>query len=107
MSSSTDQPGFAFPKQKPIRDPALVSEVRRFPCLACTPGRQLHRTEAHHVTTRGAGGGDVPNNLMPLCTLHHKSWHDMGPQYMVRTFPRVKSWLVYWDRTDILSGKSG
>jgi hypothetical protein len=32
--------------------------------------------EAHHVTTRGAGGGD--ETAVPLCSDAHKRVHDMG-----------------------------
>jgi hypothetical protein len=28
--------------------------------------------EIHHITTRGAGGSDVPENLITLCHKHHE-----------------------------------
>ena len=42
------------------------------------PGIGLHecegRMEAHHATTRGAGGGD--DALVPLCAKGHRNIHD-------------------------------
>lgn len=32
--------------------------------------------EPHHIRTRGAGGGDVRENLIQLCGLHHQMVHD-------------------------------
>ena len=34
-------------------------------------------SDAHHVTTRGAGGPDA-ENLVPLCRTHHSELHQMG-----------------------------
>lgn len=41
-----------------------------------TPDRCVGRIEAHHSTTRGAGGGD--ETAVPLCAWHHASGHKMG-----------------------------
>ena len=93
-----DEPEFAFPKSRRIRDPELLAVFRTFPCLACgiTP------SDAHHISSRGAGGDDVPSNLMPLCREHHAEYHARGPAYMIRTYSRVRGWLEHWDRQDIL-----
>lgn len=93
---------FGFPKPVRVEDPELLAQFRRFPCLACHPGTQAYPTEAHHITTRGAGGSDVPSNLMPLCTQHHRQWHaSKGAAQLIRQCPRVKGWLRHWERRDI------
>lgn len=97
------QAQFAFPKAPRIQDPELLATFRTFPCLACPPNSQTLPTEAHHITTRGAGGDDVPENLMPLCTYHHQEWHSRGPGHMIRAYARVRSWLEHWNRVDVLS----
>lgn len=42
------------------------------------------RIEAHHVTTRGAGGGD--ETVVPLCTKAHGLVHSMGCETFGKTF---------------------
>lgn len=96
---SDSQSDFGFPKAPRIQDPELLATFRTFPCLAC--GTQP--SEAHHITTRGAGGGDVPENLMPLCTYHHREWHDQGPGYMINGYSRIRGWLEHWSRDDVLA----
>jgi hypothetical protein len=96
---SAGQVAFPFPKSRRIKDPQLLAAFRTFPCLACG----VQPSEAHHITTRGAGGDDVPQNLMPLCTYHHHEWHLRGPAVMVSSYPRVRGWLEHWDRHDILA----
>lgn len=88
-----------------MEDPELLKRVREMTCVACDSmwGRyQRYPTEAHHVTTRGAGGGDREDNVMPLCTFHHREWHKSGPGSMVRKYQTVLDWLEKWDRRDVL-----
>lgn len=95
---SEGQVAFPFPKSPRIKDPNLLATFRSFPCLVCG----VQPSEAHHITTRGAGGDDVPENLMPLCTYHHQLWHQKGPGFMIELAPRVRGWLEHWNRTDVL-----
>lgn len=88
-------------KKQRIVDPALLALVRTLPCLACLP-IVSKPSQPHHVTSVGAGGDDVPENLMPLCPEHHSMWHQSGPGYMVREFPVIRSWLEEAGRRDVL-----
>lgn len=36
----------------------------------CTPGYDVH-----HITSKGAGGGDTKENLICLCRKHHNMTH--------------------------------
>lgn len=63
----------AYPKRKRVVDKKLLKEVRELGCLIC--GRV---EEVHHRKTRGAGGGDVLENLMPLCRSHHVEIGQIG-----------------------------
>lgn len=92
---------------KPTRivDEELLDAVRRLPCLACASeaseasvrhaldysGEVL--SHPHHVRSRGAGGGDVPNNVMPLCHKHHAEIHARGKLDMASKYPVVRFWL--------------
>lgn len=52
------------------------SWIRRMPCCVCGPRGQKTRTEAAHVTTRGADG--KARDIVPLCSSHHQEQGDMG-----------------------------
>jgi hypothetical protein len=39
---------------------------------------------AHHVTTRGAGGGD--EQIVPLCAIHHEEGHRSGWETFERRY---------------------
>lgn len=84
-------------KKKRIVDEDLLALVRTLPCMACgiTP------SHAHHLTTRGAGGDDVPENLMPLCGEHHAEMH-LSYSRFIRKYPVVRNWLECAERWDIL-----
>lgn len=90
-------------KPKRIVDEALLDQVRALPCLACASrdphgarsaiGEDWVRSHAHHVISRGAGGGDVPENVMPLCVEHHNQWHLYGKPYMRKEFAVIDVWM--------------
>lgn len=63
----------ALPKPTRQADPVYLRFVRSHLCLV--PGCQ-RKAEAHHVTTRGAGGGDY--TAAPLCRDHHAALHNVG-----------------------------
>ena len=61
-----------------IKCPAHLRYVRGFECVAGPLGKYgcQGRIEAHHVRTRGAGGGD--EQVVPLCSLHHAQLDSPG-----------------------------
>lgn len=65
---------FVKPGQR-VRSPKHMAWVRKHECCA-----QGHACEgiihAHHVKTRGAGGGD--EWCVSLCARHHRLLHDTG-----------------------------
>ena len=62
-----------IPKPSRIRNPKLLASMRGQPCAICgRPG------VAHHLKTAGSGGDDVPENLICLCTEHHREAHQLG-----------------------------
>lgn len=65
------------PKHPPAQgDPELRAFVHQQPCLVASPAcRGL--IECAHVRSRGAGGKDW-DNLVPLCTHHHREQHYLG-----------------------------
>lgn len=85
--------------RKRIRNEKVLAKVREQNCAACGG----YPSEAHHVTTKAGLGGDVENNIMPLChQCHIYGWHLKGRTYMVNNYPGVKEWLIENGRDDIL-----
>lgn len=58
-------------------------------CLVCN---RDHADRAH-VRTRGSGGGDEPENIMPLCRLHHIEQHKIGIITFIEKYPQVMTYL--------------
>lgn len=87
-----------FEKRKRIVDKALLSAVKLMRCRAC--GKSP--CDPHHVTTRGAGGDDVPENVMPLCHQHHVEWHAKGARFMQVKYAGIRMWLIENDRQDVV-----
>lgn len=86
-------------KPKRIVDKKLLESYREMPCAVCF---RYGDVVAHHITTKGAGGDDVPNNLMPLCAFHHRMVHDKGNGYMIRMLKHFEQALLERGRTDII-----
>ncbi len=66
-----------FPKPKRIVDRKLLDSYQGKPCAICG---KTDGTVAHHVKTRGSGGGDVRENLAVLCGQHHNEIHARGTE---------------------------
>lgn len=75
-----------FPKLKRVRSEELLKHIRNLPCSAC--GKYI--CDAAHIRSKGAGGGDLLTNLIPLCRQHHIEQHSKGFVYMWNTYPSIK-----------------
>lgn len=76
---------------KPVRkvDFKGIAGIKRMACIAC--GRI--GVDAAHIKSRGAGGSDTPDNLIPLCRGHHIMQHRTGWLEFCETFPTVLQYL--------------
>ena len=95
----------SFPKPQRVENRKLIKQVISQCCAAAGHVMAKPCTGqvcAHHVTSKGASGGDVPENLMPLCVRHHDHIHRHGNRSICENFPMVRSWLQNWNRWDIL-----
>jgi 5-methylcytosine-specific restriction endonuclease McrA len=73
-------------------DKEAITVHRSFPCEIC-----LWHDEgncAHHLKTRGSGGGDEWFNLMTLCIRCHSMVHDYGYNKMIIKQPRLLKGLL-------------
>lgn len=74
-----------------IENRKLLDSYHNSACVACG---ETQGTHAHHVRTKGAGGDDVPENLIALCFFHHRMIHDKGTAFMAEKFFSVFHWLT-------------
>jgi len=61
-----------IPKPRRIVDRQAIRKARRARCQVCGSTWMLH---VHHIKSRGAGGDDVPENLVCLCAACHEKAH--------------------------------
>jgi hypothetical protein len=47
----------------------------------------------HHIKSKGSGGDDVAENLVPLCVLHHTQIHTVGIKKMLSLHPQLREYL--------------
>lgn len=96
----------SVPKPQRVENRKLIKQVSSQRCAAAGHVMAKPCTGqvcAHHVTTKGANGGDVPENLMPLCVAHHVPVvHDQGYSWACDQYPSIRAWLKSFDRWDIL-----
>jgi len=78
-----------FPKPSRIKDLELLAEYQKMNCAACGTWWQV---SGHHIRTRGAGGDDVPENLIPLCINCHTEIHKIGPTRFKAKWPHLKQY---------------
>ncbi|HHV79075.1 MAG TPA: HNH endonuclease [Firmicutes bacterium] len=61
-----------FPKPVRIISRSTVEKARKPYCDLCGAVGPVH---VHHIRSRGAGGDDVPENLIALCPRCHELVH--------------------------------
>jgi hypothetical protein len=90
-------------KPQRIVNEDLLEAVRNLICMACASTDPAGAREAmyenkvrshpHHVISKGAGGHDVAENVMPLCHAHHREIHQIGEGRMGEKYKVVADWL--------------
>lgn len=89
-----------FLKKKRIVNKKLIEQIKKMNCIACG---SLPPVDADHITTRGAGGDDTEDNLMPLCRKCHTLRHKLGIKTFANRFFSVKRFLILKKRFDIIN----
>lgn len=72
-----------FPKIKRFKSKENIDQIKSLPCCAC--GDQ-GPSDAHHLKSRGSGGGDELENLVPVCRRCHSLAHSMGTKRFLEYF---------------------
>lgn len=71
--SKEDNNDILFAKHERFTNDLIVNECKKTHCEIC------HRETQgipHHIVSRGAGGPDIPENLIQLCTICHTKAHN-------------------------------
>lgn len=77
-------------KRKRIVNRELLDYYHQLPCVVC---HCYGTTVAHHIKTKGAGGDDSVENLIPLCTSHHQEIHNIGRDSMLERYQFLDGYL--------------
>lgn len=59
-----------------------IGRIKNLPCAICGFPPP---SDAHHIVSRGAGGGDDLPNIISLCRAHHNEVHSKGKKTFYRT----------------------
>lgn len=91
-----------FPKKKRIQNQDLIDYLKeRLECACCNSPPPV---DMDHLTTRGAGGSDTFDNLVPLCRTVSSSCHNLrhakGIAYLAERFPSYRAYLRMIGRFD-------
>jgi hypothetical protein len=76
-------------------DPERLKWVKTLRCLARGPGTGplcLGPIEAHHAGRRGMARRAHDNTAVPLCTGHHRDWHDGAGAFKGWTKDQCRAW---------------
>lgn len=73
------------------KDPRHLAKVRRLPCEVCgRPGPN----DAHHRTGGGMGTKMPDTATIPLCSQHHRDFHDLTGPFKGWTKERLREWQI-------------
>jgi hypothetical protein len=72
--------------------PEYLDYVRRRKC--CAPGPHSGRIEAHHAGERGLGQRASDWTAIPLCTYHHRCFHDCSGTFRGWSKDQRRAWIA-------------
>ena len=61
------------------------------PCVPCRASAENGNC-FYHIKTRGSGGKDVPENMIPVCKRCHVTFHNHSTNYMASKYSSVMEW---------------
>ena len=70
--------------------PEYLAHVRGRRC--CAPSSHFGSVEAHHAGARGLGQRASDMTAIPLCTLHHRDWHDCNGVFRGWSKEQRRAW---------------
>lgn len=83
-------------KKLRLQNPDILQSFYARHCIVCG----VRGCDPAHIKTKGSGGDDIEENLMPLCRKHHSEQHQCGVVTFARRHPTVlfyielKGWSI-------------
>jgi len=72
-----------------IIDKKLLRSYHDKKCLICNT-----QAESHHIKSKGSGGHDLDDNLLPLCRVHHAQCHAIGLNRFAMKYIQIADTLL-------------
>lgn len=95
---------FVVRRRQRIVDKRLLRAVASQPCAVCFADAP---SDPHHLVSRGAGGPDLPYNILPACRRCHQEIHQLGLEESASRRPMLKVWLrkMGWELIELFGRK--
>jgi len=77
-----------------IKNDKLLKSYHKRVCCSCG---HIGQVAGHHIKSKGAGGDDIDENLLPLCQHCHILVHNLGLKKFAEHRPGVKEALSIKD----------
>ena len=77
-------------KKKRIQNRRLLDSYHLMRCCEC--GRE--GCDPAHAKSKGSGGDDIKENVIPLCRKHHTEQHKIGVVTFAKKYPKVMMWYL-------------
>jgi len=75
--------------------PEFLVWVRTQGCFLAPFGECQGRTEPHHAGQRGVGLKSADVEAVPLCTKHHRQYHDHTGRFRWQSHAELLAWRAY------------
>lgn len=76
-------------------NPAFNSTYIRTVTKKCVLCGATDNLELHHIKPKSMGGSDAPENLVLLCSTHHKLLHSSGQVKKASAYIPYDLWVAY------------
>lgn len=77
-------------KKKRVEDRDLLDKFHSMRCIACGTSP----CDPCHIKSRGSGGHDLEENIVPMCRKHHTQHHAIGWFRFCQQHPSVR-WILH------------
>ena len=78
-------------KGRRVENKELCASYHNMPCVVCGSRREI---VGHHIKSKGSGGDDSKENLIPVCFIHHAEVHQLGLTKLCSRYSNLKWYIV-------------
>ncbi len=74
-----------------MKNKELCKSYLKMPCIVCG---SYNSVSGHHIRSKGSGGPDIKENLIPLCLNHHTEVHQIAMVAFCQKYSAVKWYIL-------------